>query len=299
MTQTEKQRITDALRTYVGRYPSQNKAAASLNGVSAATVSAILKGNHDLISDDMWRNVDKQVNPQGAQRGWQIVETTSFREIQTALGDAQDFGNVRWIVGDAGSGKSTGAAHYAAENSEVFVILCDEDMRKSDFVREIARKVGLKTAGLRLREMLEGTTDYLMQLEAPLLIFDEGDKLNDNVFHYFINIYNRLEGHCGIAFLSTGYIERRLERGVACGKKGYAEIYSRIGRKYYELEPTTAADVMAVCEANGLSGKRQISHVIEVAQESDFDMRVVRREIHRQKRIAAAKTASENQSNND
>lgn len=298
MTQTEKQKITEALRAYVGRYPSQNKAAASLNGVSAATVSAILKGNHDLISDDMWRNVDKQVRPQGAA-GWRIVETTSFREIQTALSDAQDFGNVRWIVGDAGCGKSTGARYYAAENSEVFIILCDEDMRKSDFVREIARKVGLKTAGMRLREMLEGTTDYLMQLEAPLLIFDEGDKLNDNVFHYFINIYNRLEGRCGIAFLSTGYIERRLERGVACGKKGYAEIYSRIGRKYYELEPTNAVDVMAVCEANGLAGKKQISHVVEVAQESDFDMRVVRREIHRQKRIAAAKTASENQSNND
>ena len=56
---------------------------------------------------------------------------------------------------------------------------------------------------------------------------------------------------------------------------------------------------MAVCEANGLTGKKQISHVVEVAQESDFDMRVVRREIHRQKRIAAAKTASESQSNND
>lgn len=59
---------------------------------------------------------------------------------------------------------------------------------------------------MRLREMLEGATDYLMQLESPLLIFDEGDKLNDNVIHYFINIYNRMEGCCGIAFLSTGYI---------------------------------------------------------------------------------------------
>lgn len=298
MTQTEKQRITDALRTYVGRYPSQNKAAASLNGVSAATVSAILKGNHELISDDMWRNVDKQVTPQGSQLGWRIVETTSFREIQTALADAQDFGNVRWIVGDAGCGKSTGARCYAANNDNVFVVLCDEDMRKSDFVREIARKVGLKTAGMRLREMLEGATDYLMQLESPLLIFDEGDKLNDNVIHYFINIYNRMEGCCGIAFLSTGYIERRLERGVACGKKGYAEIYSRIGRRYYELEPTNHIDVEVVCEANGLIDKGQIAKVVAVARDSDYDMRVVRREIHRQKRIAAAKTAPEKQSNN-
>lgn len=288
MEQKEKERIAEALRVYVGRYPSQNKAAASLTGVSAATVSAILKGNHNVISEEMWRNIDKQVRPATGSKGWQIVETTAFREIQYALADAQTYGNVRWVVGDAGCGKTTGAACYEAGHREVFTILCDEDMRKSDFVREIARKVGIKTTGMRLREMLEATTDYLMQLNSPLLIFDEGDKLNDNVFHYFINIYNRLEGHCGIVFLSTGYIERRLGRGVAAGKKGYAEIYSRIGRKYFELEPTRPVDVSAVCQANGLTIRKQLTDVLAAAQESDYDLRVVRREIHRQKRMAAA-----------
>lgn len=285
MTQIERNRIAEALKLYVGRYPSQNKAAASL-GVAASTVAAIIKGNHEVISEEMWRAIGAKVAP--SSTGWQIVETTSFREIQTALADAQDYGTVRWIVGDAGCGKTTGARCYEAEHGEVFTVLCDEDMRKSDFVREIARKVGLKTTGMRLREMLEGTTEYLRQLEAPLLIFDEGDKLNDNVFHYFINIYNRLEGHCGIVFLSTAYIERRLERGVAAGKKGYAEIHSRIGRKYYELEPTLPTDVIAVCQANGLTGRKEVTDVVSAAQESDYDLRVVRREVHRQKRMAAA-----------
>lgn len=289
MNTIEKERIAEALRVYVSRYPSQNKAAASLTGVSAATVSAILKGNHSVISEDMWRNVEKQVRPVATPHGWQIVETTTFREIQCALADAQTYSNVRWVVGDAGCGKTTGAAYYEAEHRDVFTILCDEDMRKSDFVREIARRVGIKTTGMRLREMLEATTDYLMQLDSPLLIFDEGDKLNDNVFHYFINIYNRLEGHCGIVFLSTGYIERRLERGVAAGKKGYAEIYSRIGRKYFALEPTGAEDVIAVCQANGLNSQKAVNAVIKATNESDYDLRVVRREIHRQKRMAAAK----------
>lgn len=286
MTQKEKQKIVEDLRRYVERYPSQNKAAASLTGVSAATVSAILNGNHTLISEEMWRNVEKQV---AAPRGWQIVETTPFAEIQAALADAQENRMVRWVVGDAGCGKTTGAAFYESHHREVFTVLCDEDMRKSDFVREIARKVGLKSSGMRLREMLEGTTDYLMQLDNPLLIFDEGDKLNDNVFHYFINIYNRLEGHCGIVFLSTGYIERRLERGVNCGKKGYAEIYSRIGRKYFELEPTSAVDVAAVCQANGIIADKAIKGILNESQKSDFDLRVVRREIHRRKRMDEAK----------
>ncbi len=288
MTQTEKQKTVTALREYVERYPSQNKAAASL-GVASSTVGAMLKGNHELISEEMWRNIAKRVGATPGSQGWRIVETTAFTEIQAALGDAQAYGNVRWVTGDAGCGKTTAARCYAAEHPEVFTVLCDEDMRKSDFVREIARQVGLKTGGMRLREMLEGTTGYLMQLEAPLLIFDEGDKLNDNVFHYFINIYNRLEGRCGIVFLSTGYIERRLERGVAAGKKGYAEIYSRIGRKYFTLEPTGAADVTAVCNANGLSGAGDVSAVVRESADSDYDLRVVRREIHRRKRMNAAR----------
>ena len=136
---------------------------------------------------------------------------------------------------------------------------------------------------MRLREMLEGATDYLMQLESPLLIFDEGDKLNDNVIHYFINIYNRMEGCCGIAFLSTGnYIERRLERGVACGKKVTRRSTRASAAAYYELEPTNHIDVEVVCEANGLTDKGQIAKVVAVARDSDYDMRVVRREIHRQ-----------------
>ena len=49
----DKQGIVDRLREYCGRYESQNKAAASLKGVSAATISQMINGNWDLIKDEM------------------------------------------------------------------------------------------------------------------------------------------------------------------------------------------------------------------------------------------------------
>ena len=49
MKQTEKEAIAAKLRTYVDSKESQNAAAKSLRGVSAATVSQILNGNWDLI----------------------------------------------------------------------------------------------------------------------------------------------------------------------------------------------------------------------------------------------------------
>ena len=50
-----KKDICEALRLYVAKYPSQNKAAASLDGTSAGTVSSILSGKWENISDEMWK----------------------------------------------------------------------------------------------------------------------------------------------------------------------------------------------------------------------------------------------------
>ena len=290
MTQQERNNIAEGLRAYVARYPSQNKAAASLNGISAGTLSAILNGRHEAISEEMWRNIASQITLPSASSEWQFVETHTYQEIVYALKDAQEFKGVRWITGDAGCGKTTAAGLYAAENREVFTVLCDEDMRKGDFIREIARKVGFKSAGMRIRDILDTAIERLMQMDSPLLIFDEGDKLNDNVFHYFINIYNRLEGKCGIVFMSTSYIHHRIARGINGNRKGYNEIFSRIGRKFFELEPTSAVDVAAICQANGLNDRKQIDRVIEAADEMSFDLRCVKTAIHREKRQAQART---------
>ena len=44
MNEKQKEQIRKALRLYVMKYPSQNKAAASLDGTSAGTVSSVLSG---------------------------------------------------------------------------------------------------------------------------------------------------------------------------------------------------------------------------------------------------------------
>ena len=48
-------------------------------------------------------------------------------------------------------------------------------------------------------------------------------------------------------------------------------------------------DVFAICQANGLTDKRQIAKVIDVTEKSEFDLRCVKDAIHREKKVAAAK----------
>lgn len=280
----EKDQIRENLRAYTARYASQNKASGSLKSVSVAVISKVLNGKYDNISDEMWRNIASQV-ARVKETGWQIVETPAYQEIQYALDDAQRWRNVTWVVGEAGCGKTTTAHLYTDKNRDVFYILCSEDMKKGDFVREIAQKVGIRTEGHNIREAWSLILDDIIQMEQPLLVFDEADKLTEPVFHYFISMYNKLEDKCGIVFLSTDYIKRRIERGLRYQKPGYKEFYSRIGRKYFELEETTANDVYSICVANGVQDKKKIEEIIRDTESCDFDLRRVKKAVHRTKRM--------------
>ena len=284
LTKKEKDAISESLKAYVAKYPSQTKAAGSLKNTSVGTVSNILNGLYEKISDDMFRNIASQVG--AVNTGWQIVETGAYQEITEVLSDAQCWRNVTWIVGEAGCGKSTTARDYLQEHKEVFYILCSEDMKKGDFVREIARMVGIRTEGFNIREVWGLILDDIIQMDAPLLVFDEADKLTEPVFHYFISLYNKLEEKCGVVFLSTDYITKRVLNGLRYKKPGYKEFYSRIGRKFYELEPTEASDVYAICTANGVTAKKDIDGVIKESSVCDFDLRRVKKSIHKVKRMS-------------
>ena len=260
----EKDVIREALRTYVAKYPSQNKAAGSLKNTSVGTISSIMNGKYENISDEMFRNIASQVGCRSKDTGWQIVETSAYQEIRYALDDAQRWRNVTWVVGEAGCGKTTTARLYTEEHKEVFYILCSEDMKKGDFVREIAQTVGIKTDGHNIREIWS---------------------LTEPVFHYFISMYNKLEDKSGIVFLSTDYIKKRISLGLRHQKPGYKEFFSRMGRKYFELEETTASDVYSICVANGVQDKKKIEEEIRDAAPCDFDLRRVKKAIHRAKRM--------------
>ena len=287
MEESEKKVIVANLKSYIERYPSQNKAAGSLEGISAGTLSSMINGNWSRISDAMWTKVSEQVKPTGSSSatGWTIVETGAFQEISYAMQDAQEYKNVTWVVGEAGCGKTTTGRLYAESHKEAFYILCSEDMLKGEFVRTIARRLGIRSEGYTVRELWQAIIDSIIQMERPLIIFDEADKLPESVFQYFISMYNNLEDRCGVVFLSTDYIKRRISNGLRYGRKGYKEIFSRIGRKYFDLEPTSAQDVYAICTANGITSREEIDKIIKEGDGCDFDLRRIKKSVHRLKRV--------------
>ena len=283
LTKQDKDAIRDALMAYCENFPSRNRASESLQGVSAAVVSQILNSKYESISDDMFSRIAAQIG--FSFERWTICESENYRLATYVLADAQMYKNVTCLVGDAGCGKTTAAIEFRRTHRNVFYILCSEDMKRSDFVREIAKQVGAPTDSTNnLRDMLDYALGMIGFLQNPLLVFDEGDKLTDCVLNYFISIYNRLEGRAGIVFMSTDYIKRRVDNGLRYNKKGYKEINSRIGRKFFDLNATSRNDVYAICQANGLTNEAEIKRVLKEAESADNDLRRVKRVVHVQKR---------------
>lgn len=274
MTNEQKQQISEQLRAYVEQKGSGNKAAASMNGVSSATVSKVLSGKWDTISDDMWRSIAAQCGHKA--EGWQLVETRAYKAMTFTLENAQRDSLVMAVIGEAGSGKTEAIKNYAAGGRNVYHLVCSEYWNRRTFMAKVLQSMGELYSGTTVADMMDAIVDTLKRKESPLIVLDEADKLSDQVLYFFISLYNQLEGRCGIIMTATRYLRARIEKGLRLNRKGYAEIYSRIGRKFVELPLHNSEDVAAVCSANGVTDPKTINSIID---EADGDLRRVKRSV--------------------
>lgn len=283
MKKLEKQAIADRLKEYVAGKESQNKAANTLQGVSAATISQIVNGKWELISEEMWRTVATQIGYD--PRRWVVVETEGYGRMYDVLADAQENALVFAVTGDAGCGKSQAIKAYADRTRSVLVLSCSEYWNRKQFLSELLRALGMDCGGTTVVDMVADVVFQLKRRDGVLLVLDEADKLSDQVLHFFITLYNQLEDHVGIVLCATQYLEKRIRRGVQNNRKGYREIYSRIGRKFIPMPVVNGGDIAAVCIANGVADKRQIERIVD---DSDCDLRRVKRLVHAVKQSSNA-----------
>lgn len=274
MQKDEREQIAARLKEYCVQKGSQNKAANSLNGVSSATVSKVLAGDWDTISDEMWRSIASQVGHEA--KGWQIAETRAYKRMAFLLNNAKTDSLVMAVTGDAGCGKTEAIKNYTAATKNVYHLCCSEYWNRRTFMGKLLQCMGVDYTGSTVSDMMDDIIDNLKRKENPLIVLDEADKLTDQVLYFFISLYNQLEDHCGIILCATNYLEKRIKKGLRTKRKGYEEIYSRMGRKFVELQVINSEDVAAVCVANGITDAKSINRIIE---DSDCDLRRVKRAV--------------------
>ena len=222
-------------------------------------------------------NEKGQVQNVNARHAWTIVETRGYRRMHSLLRDAQENALMLAVTGDAGCDKSEAVRGYAAANRNVYILLCSECWGCRRFMRELLRSVGVRGQGGTVADMADGIVRALGRRENPLVVLDEADKLSERSLCLLVSLQNRLEGRAGIVLCATGYLEKRIRQGVRGNRKGYRELYSRIGSRFIPLQAVNGEDIAAVCTANGVSDPEVVEGIID---ESGGDLRRVRRKIH-------------------
>lgn len=272
MTASQKQKIVSELEKLVAK--SSGKKVANKAGVSNATISQMINGKWELIADEMWRKVSVTLR---IEDSWNTAITANYTLITELVAAAKKRHMSIGISYDAGHGKShTYKAFERAENNVIYVE-CKNYWSKKSYVKALLTACGMEVFGTT-EEMIEAFIDHVMGMEAPIVIIDQMDKLKDPQMDLFMDFYNDLYNHCGFVLSGVPALKKRILKGVQRDKIGYCELWSRIGRKFIALDPTSLKDVRLICHANGLTDENEVEKAFA---ESQGDLRRVRREVEK------------------
>ncbi|MEB0249251.1 AAA family ATPase, partial [Mucilaginibacter sp. 5B2] len=207
------------------------------------------------------------------QSGWKNVETRNYKVLTALLKDAKEKSRVHAIIGGAGWGKDTAAKDFAADERNVYLVNCNEFFNKKYFLVELLNKMGEMAYG-SVPDLVNRAVKHINKTHEPIIILNEADKLKDEILYFFITFYNLCEDKCSIVLMSTNQLEERLRRGMITNKKGYQEIFSRIGRRFIELKKPSKSDITAICTANGVTNPEDI---MDIYNSSEGDCRRVKK----------------------
>lgn len=241
-------------------------------GISNATVSNMIGGKWDSISDNMWRKVQTILK---IDLEWITAETSNFRLLHELLHTAKKDSLSVGISYDAGVGKSHAYTEFEKYNTNVIYVECKNYWKTKSYVKALLNSVGLDEIGT-VEYMIGKFVDHIMGLENPIIIIDQMDKLKDGAFDLFMDMYNDLYRCCSFIVSGVPALKKRMLRGVKNDKIGYREAFSRLNKVFIELEPIRYEDVSVICKANGLIDDDQISIIYNICE---GDLRIVRKEV--------------------
>lgn len=265
MENQQKQRIVEQIEAEKQRVGSYNKIATRAC-VSPATISQMINGNWELITDKLWSQVAAVVN-YGFAGNWNYVVTTNYRDATKAIELAHNDCLFLGIAADAGAGKTVALESYVTKNHNTYYISARE-WAKREFLRNLATSLGLKAVYYHTGNQLETQIiDYFVKNSArhQLLIVDQANSLKLSAIKFFIHLYNAMKGKMGIVMVGTEALEEKIKRGVHNKTNGFDEVDSRLGRNFIHLIGNTSKDVANICAANGIEDKTAIRKIFSEA----------------------------------
>ncbi|MBQ0016499.1 MAG: ATP-binding protein [Bacteroidales bacterium] len=232
---------------------------AQMLGISASQYSRVKRGEWEqVLADVVWIGIARQLEIELVEgRQWNTAVTPVFTFISTQLERCQKEGLSSLLCDLSDIGKTWTAKRYRKTHKNVAYIDCSLNKSKAQLIRAIAKQFGLDDRG-RLRDLEANLCYYLKTLDNPLVILDEAGDLHYEAFLELKALWNATEGCCGWYMMGADGLKAKMQRSIDCKKVGYAELFSRFGKRYGTVVPVAdegkemmRATALMIIKANG------------------------------------------------
>jgi DNA transposition AAA+ family ATPase len=273
MENSIKNTVVEALKQKMSATNLSANKASTIIGFSGATLSNMLNGKWSNISEDLWRLAQAWT---GYRIGWKLSVTSNVKRVHNICRDAQKNKKSIGIADEAGCGKTAALRWYANANVNVAYVY----WTKKVLLAKILQAMGEESYG-SVPEMVDKIVQRLNEMDSPLLILDEFDKLKESAMQLFKTLYNKTEDNAGFVVAGTPYLRERITKGCNKDKQAYKEIRSRLGGSLLAVQTLKnevfQQDIIKMATDNGIAEKDMSRLLNDIGKSKD--LRVIRRMI--------------------
>lgn len=240
-----KQKVVAALLSARQASDGTDAQFAKRYGISGAIFSRIKSGETDrLLSEAQWLNIGRRLDVTVQDRKWNVARTEVFNVIEEEVTFCKEYSKSRIFIDDCGIGKTFTARYLSRTLKNCFYIDASQAKTRQKFIRLLARTLGVDTTGT-YADVLDGIKYYLTTLPRPVVIIDEAGDIDYNAFLEIKALWNATENVCGWYMIGAEGLAAKIERGIACRKVGYREIFSRFSERFSKVTPVDKSERQA------------------------------------------------------
>lgn len=239
LSDEQKKAIIAALLEQRKNYDITDAQFAKQYGINASVYSTLKNGGDykGLLRHAQWLNLGRELNVTFSSRKWVAARTAVYEVLEADILHCKEFSKSMMCVDDTEIGKTFTAKHLSKNLKNCFYVDASQCKTKNLFIRTLAKTIGVEDNDKIAR--IKANIKYTLKIiPNPIVIIDEAGDLEYTAFLDLKEFWNATEGACGWYLIGADGLRAKIERGIGNRKVGYAEIFSRFGKRYTRPVPT-------------------------------------------------------------
>lgn len=262
MTENHRKQIIEAIAVARENFEGSDAQFAASLEINNTAYSRMKKGETErVIADKQLIRIARKLDvPLGNNKPWNTANTPVFQFITKQLEICQQHGISSLLCDFSDIGKTHAAKHYVRTHKNAVYIDCSQSKTKRLLIRSIAKELGINHTG-RYADVYGDLVFYLRTLQDALIVMDEYGDLNYEAILETKALWNGAP-NCAFYVMGADGLEKKMRLGQDNKKVGYAELFSRFGKKYGKVIPagkdnstkTLRENALMIIKANAPEG---------------------------------------------